>query len=82
MGPQHACGVHYNGTHPECSELQMAACFGNCVAAAGSQLEGGGQILRNAVALSALLGSSIHVDKIRAGGRTSRQSRRLLTSSS
>jgi len=34
---------------------------------AGSLLEGGGQILRNATALSAITGKSIQVDKIRAG---------------
>ena len=33
----------------------------------GSILEGGGQILRNAAALAAITGKSIHVDKIRAG---------------
>jgi hypothetical protein len=35
--------------------------------AAGSQLEGGGQILRNAVALAAITRTPVHVDKIRAG---------------
>jgi hypothetical protein len=44
-------------------------------ACAGSQLEGGGQILRNAVALSALTGRSIHVDKIRAGVHAEQQFR-------
>ena len=33
----------------------------------GSILEGGGQILRNAAALAAITGTSIHVDNIRAG---------------
>jgi len=33
----------------------------------GSILEGGGQILRNAAALSAITGKSIHVIKVRAG---------------
>lgn len=39
---------------------------------AGSLLEGGGQILRNASALAAITGSSIQVDKIRAGALVAR----------
>jgi RNA 3'-terminal phosphate cyclase (ATP) len=34
----------------------------------GSLLEGGGQILRNSTAMAAIIGRSIQVDKIRAGG--------------
>lgn len=33
----------------------------------GSKGEGGGQILRNAAALSAIMQKPIHVEKIRAG---------------
>jgi hypothetical protein len=42
---------------------------GACMVLAGSLLEGGGQILRNSSALAAITGSSIQVDKIRAGVR-------------
>ena len=35
----------------------------------GSMLEGGGQLLRNSVALSALLGKPITIQKIRNGRR-------------
>ena len=39
----------------------------NCVHIDGSILEGGGQVVRIATCLSALLGSAIFIDKIRAG---------------
>jgi hypothetical protein len=37
----------------------------------GSQLEGGGQILRNSTALAAITGQPIRISKIRAGGSAS-----------
>ena len=36
----------------------------------GSVLEGGGQVIRLSAAVATLLGSPLHVDKIRAGRRT------------
>ena len=40
---------------------------GRCVQVDGSILEGGGQVVRIATCLSALLGGGINIDKIRAG---------------
>jgi hypothetical protein len=44
-------------------EMQNSA----CVHIDGSILEGGGQVVRIATCLSALLGSAVFIDKIRAG---------------